>query len=304
MAASTTLRVPKTLVRAASMGWCSRTGTCLWAAAWKTTSGRNCSKTAMTAERSLMSTRACSQGVVTVAAVSWRWVSSWSRRTSRSGSSSATWRRDLRADGAAGPGDQHPPPGQRAAHGVEVDGHRGPAQEVLDLGLASLAERGHVGCPVDQVAHHRAAPSWSARPSRRHAGPAAPTPEVGWGWPGAPAGACTGPAASGMSSMDPTTGTPSMDSPWARASSSNTATGTRPAPGLRSISLMAAAPASRLPTTATRSPTRREPRCQANSLEWKRRTPMPGCGEHAADHDDRHRDQLDVGASDRGGRPR
>ena len=30
--ASITLRVPKTLVRAASMGWSSSTGTCLWAA--------------------------------------------------------------------------------------------------------------------------------------------------------------------------------------------------------------------------------------------------------------------------------
>ena len=39
-AASTTLRVPNTLVWAASIGWCSSTGTCLWAAAWKTTSGR------------------------------------------------------------------------------------------------------------------------------------------------------------------------------------------------------------------------------------------------------------------------
>ena len=78
-----------------------------------------------------------------------------------------------------------------------------------------------------------------------------------------------------MSSIEPTTGTPSMERPWARVSSSNTATGTRPAPGLRSISRMAAAPASRLPTMATRSPTRREPRCQANSLEWKRRTPIP-----------------------------
>ena len=82
-------------------------------------------------------------------------------------------------------------------------------------------------------------------------------------------------AASGMSSIVPTTGTPRRERPCALESSSNTATGTRPAPGLRSISRMAAAPVSRLPITATRSPTRLEPRCQANSREWNRRTPMP-----------------------------
>ena len=56
---------------------------------------------------------------------------------------------------------------------------------------------------------------------------------------------------------------------------SNPATGTKPAPGLRSISRMAAAPASRLPITATRRPRRFDPRCQAKSLEWKRITPIP-----------------------------
>ena len=96
-----------------------------------------------------------------------------------------------------------------------------------------------------------------------------------------------------MSSIEPTTGTPTMERPWARLSSSNTATGTRPAPGLRSISRMAAAPASRLPTTATRRPTRLAPRCQANSREWKRRTPMPIGGEHASHHDDGDRDVLE-----------
>jgi hypothetical protein len=39
-AASTTFRVPNTLVADASTGWASSTGTCLWAAAWKTTCGR------------------------------------------------------------------------------------------------------------------------------------------------------------------------------------------------------------------------------------------------------------------------
>ena len=38
---------------------------------------------------------------------------------------------------------------------------------------------------------------------------------------------------------------------------------------------MAAAPVSRLPMTATRSPMRLEPRCQANRREWNRSTPCP-----------------------------
>ena len=39
-AASATARVPPTLFSTASSGWYSIIGTCLWAAAWKTTSGR------------------------------------------------------------------------------------------------------------------------------------------------------------------------------------------------------------------------------------------------------------------------
>ena len=90
------------------------------------------------------------------------------------------------------------------------------------------------------------------------------------------------------------------DSPWARGSSSKTATGTRPAPGLRSISRMAAAPVSRLPMTATRSPIRLEPRCQANRREWNRSTPCPAAREHASDHHHDRRDELDMeGPSDR-----
>ena len=56
--ASITLSVPNTLVRAASTGWSSSTGTCLWAAVWSTTSGRYRSNTSKSVSRSLMSTRA------------------------------------------------------------------------------------------------------------------------------------------------------------------------------------------------------------------------------------------------------
>ena len=43
-AISATLYVPKTLFLTASHGLSSISGTCLWAAAWKTTSGLNSSK--------------------------------------------------------------------------------------------------------------------------------------------------------------------------------------------------------------------------------------------------------------------
>ena len=56
--ASMTLSVPKTLVRAASTGWSSSTGTCLWAAVCSTTSGRYRSNTSKSVSRSLMSTSA------------------------------------------------------------------------------------------------------------------------------------------------------------------------------------------------------------------------------------------------------
>ena len=69
-AASTTLRVPKTLVETAASGWDSSRGTCLWAAAWKTTSGRKRRMVSNTALRSPMSSRTCSTGPLTRAAVS------------------------------------------------------------------------------------------------------------------------------------------------------------------------------------------------------------------------------------------
>ena len=58
-------------------------------------------------------------------------------------------------------------------------------------------------------------------------------------------------------------------------SSSNTATGISPASGWRIISRTADAAASRLPTTATRRPLPREPRCQAKIRDWKRIKLMP-----------------------------
>ena len=65
-AASTTLRVPTTLVRIASTGCASSSGTCLRAAEWKTTSGRTDSNTLNMRSRSRMSASvSCGAGVGT-----------------------------------------------------------------------------------------------------------------------------------------------------------------------------------------------------------------------------------------------
>ena len=89
------------------------------------------------------------------------------------------------------------------------------------------------------------------------------------------------------------------DRPWPRPSSSKTATGTSPAIGVRSISRMASAPASRLPMTATRRPTRWVPRCQANSREWKRRAPMAMVTKAQPTRTTTQRDSLEGGSSSR-----
>ena len=150
--ASITLSVPNTLVRAASTGWSSSTGTCLWAAAWSTTSGRYRSKTSKSASRSLMSTRACWQGpssdgrgVVEVGLVV-------VEEDEQGGIEPGDLAADLRTDGTSGPGDQHPVALERPADRVEVGGDRGAAQEVLDARLAGPADGEHVGRPVDHVA--------------------------------------------------------------------------------------------------------------------------------------------------------
>ena len=173
-------------------GGCSSTGTCLWAAAWKTTSGRYRLKTSTTAERSVMSTSACShwhgnggRGVVQVGLVV---VQEDQEVRVELGHLAA----DLRSDGSAGPGDQHPPALERASHRGQVDGHRLAAQQVLDPGLPGLPERGQRVGSRPPGGSPRAGPSWSAPPSRRPGGPAPRSPAAGWGWPAGPVGGCSG----------------------------------------------------------------------------------------------------------------
>ncbi len=84
-------------------------------------------------------------------------------------------------------------------------------------------------------------------------------------------------ATAGRSSIPPSMRRPMNDRPWRRTSSSRTATGTRPARGLRSMSRTRAAPASPEPITTTRRPdvVSPVPRRKENSLAWNRTAPIP-----------------------------
>ena len=272
-AARNALSVPNTLTRAPSTGWSSRTGTCLWAAAWKTTSGRWRRNTSNSASGSVTSARTCSQGPGTVAAVSCRCVSSRSSSRSWPGLNLATWR-------AISEPIDPPAPVMRT---------RRPARE---CSTASRSVETEVRPRRSSICGSRA---WRTATCRGRAATMSRTEgSTFMGTPAASAadrarstsfGSGSGMASStcwimkrgavaGMSSTAPMTGTPMSERPCSWTLSSKTATGTRPAPGLRIISRTAAAPASRLPITPTRSPVRRAPRCQANSREWKRSAPM------------------------------
>jgi hypothetical protein len=135
----------------------------LWAAAWKTISGRYRSNVSKTAARSAMSTRAWSQapdhrggGVVEMGLVV---VEQHQELGVQAGDLPA----DLRPDRAAGPGHQHPAAGQGAAHRLEVGRHRGAPQQILDPRLAGQADGGQVGGLVEHVLH-------AGQDLHRHAG--------------------------------------------------------------------------------------------------------------------------------------
>ena len=62
---------------------------------------------------------------------------------------------DLGTDRPTGTRHQHPASRQRAPDRLEVGGDRCASEQVLDPGLAGLAERGHVGRFVEHVLHAR-----------------------------------------------------------------------------------------------------------------------------------------------------
>ena len=62
---------------------------------------------------------------------------------------------DLRADGAAGPGDEDAVTFERPANPLKVGRDRGPAQEVLDARFAGPADGKHAGRALHHVVHGR-----------------------------------------------------------------------------------------------------------------------------------------------------
>ena len=69
-------------------------------------------------------------------------------------------RGDLRADRAAGAGDQHPPTRDRRPDAVQVGVRLLPAEQVLDLQIASVANRWP---PTQQISHWRQDLEWDLR---------------------------------------------------------------------------------------------------------------------------------------------
>ena len=142
------MRVATALLRTASTGFSSISGTCLYAAAWKTTRGR------ISTNSSRMRVASLQSASTAVALPKWR-PSSSSRRISNSAFSPFSTQdqlarpdardlpAELGADRAAGAGDEHRLARQVAAHAVDLHAHRLAAEHVLDAHLAHLAHEVH-----------------------------------------------------------------------------------------------------------------------------------------------------------------
>ena len=147
--ALSTLSDPNTLVRIASHAKSSSIGTCLCAAAWKTTSGRaspedlvDDGRVADVGQREL--------GMARRAVAARRGGGSRRDRgcTRAAGSNSATWRAISEPIQPPPPVTRTRRPRQEAAHRLEVDAHRLATQEVLDVELTDVAEPGHAVRPT------------------------------------------------------------------------------------------------------------------------------------------------------------
>ena len=153
-ASSMTLSVPITLVVTASTTWVSRIGTCLCAAAWKTTSGRQRENTSANASRQrdvgqdlLALARRRGGHVVKVGLVV-------VQHDQDIGLGARHLPADLRADGASGPGHQDPAPLEGTAHRGQVRDHLAPPEQVLNPRLPGGAHghRRRIGDGADELA--------------------------------------------------------------------------------------------------------------------------------------------------------
>ena len=142
-AASATLRVPAALVSRSSSGFSSPIGTCLSAAAWKTSSG--CSSSITRRSRELIAHigdhGATRHGGMALAELE---IDLPQRELAAVEQHDALRPEgcdlagELRADRAAGAGDEHAPPLDEAGHAVAVERHLRPVEQILDRDGAEL----------------------------------------------------------------------------------------------------------------------------------------------------------------------
>ena len=119
----------------------SISGTCLWAAAWKTTSGRNCWKSCRIRAWSVMlAMQVCSVGgraqACELAFDLEDAVFAAAHQHQRLRIESQHLPADLRADAAPGAGDHHRAAFQQLADHLGVQLHRGAAEQVADFDVA------------------------------------------------------------------------------------------------------------------------------------------------------------------------
>jgi hypothetical protein len=134
---SATLRVPTTLLKKASSGFDSMRGTCLCAAAWNTTFGRQRSNTWRRRSRLLTSATTIASGAATPRSASSFWTS---KRLFSPHPTSTSWRgidprqlaHQLGADGSAGAGDHDAGAIDVRPHRLQLQRYGFPLQQVVE----------------------------------------------------------------------------------------------------------------------------------------------------------------------------
>ena len=167
-AAAATIRVATALLRTASIGFSSISGTCLYAAAWKTTPGRCSWNTSLirTASRDVREHRRGAREVsllLELAADLEQRVLGVLDQDQPPRRHARDLAAELRPDRPARAGHEHGLAGQVRADPVDLDAHGLAPQHVLDLDLAHLPDEVHAAAQQlergRQRAHRDAAPA-------------------------------------------------------------------------------------------------------------------------------------------------
>ena len=140
MASSTRVLVPKTLFLTASPGLASIIGTCLCAAAWKTTSGECRTKTVRRRAASVM---LATHGIMSASGAQGSQLAFEEEQAilgvvqqdQLPGAEREDLAADLRADAAGGAGDQDDPIVEESADRLAVEMDRLPAEQVMDIDI-------------------------------------------------------------------------------------------------------------------------------------------------------------------------